>query len=224
MAAKPWTCEMDLLTCPLTHSLNTPLLHLTGTVTYGRQALDLRDAAAQVSHQSTLRQSAWQHVNTTPYQHNPSIHPIHSLYQHTISIPPINTPDQPILPTNSSLFNHPPTHPPTLSPPPLSLCQQSLLTDVGALLWTLSVAFARSTAGVGVGVGVDNTASVYNPRMLSPMLAAVVFPVQLGEVAGAVGWPPPTILALQQLLTPIEVCKGEPIQPYTFTLLPNCTT
>ena len=150
---------------------------------------------------------------------------------------------------------------------------QSLLTDVGALLWTLSVAFARSGA-LGIGVGVDHGASVFNPRMVSPMLAAVVFPVQLGErsekekpgggwvvwsnifrtpiyhnkpsntpsntspnttfnthflhhtssppptqtrllgeIAGAVGWPPPTILALQQLLTPIEVGRGTPIHP-----------
>ena len=53
---------------------------------------------------------------------------------------------------------------------------------MGALLWTLSVAFARSSAGIGlVGVGVDHGVSVYNPRMMSPMLAAVVFPLQLGE-------------------------------------------
>ena len=108
------------------------------------------------------------------------------------------------------------------------------------------MAFARS----GAGVGVDHGASVFNPRMVSPMLAAVVFPVQLGkseigkrggggggvgafntpflhhtspppptqtcslgEIAGAVGWPPPTILALQQLLTPIEVGRGTPIHP-----------
>jgi len=129
---------------------------LAGTVTFGRQALDLRDAAAQVSGSGS----------------------------------------------------EPPAPPPAV-PQPQLLPPQALLTDVGGLVWTLAKAFPSPALpppphdGInGHGGGGGNG----GPRAVSPLLAAVAaaFPAHLGEVAAGVGWPAPSVLALQQLVTQID--------------------
>ena len=91
---------------------------------------------------------------------------------------------------------------------------QSLLTDVGGLVWTLVVAFSLRCRMAGGGLGgagsaVGGVGGVgYHPRSLSPLLAAVSLPVQLGEIATAVGWPSPAVLALQQVVGQVDGSVG----------------